>query len=75
MKKQVVIIGAGYAGVLTAKHLEKRLKSHDCEITIINKSRYHVMKTELHEVAAERVEERNVCMDLKNIFYGRKVTV
>lgn len=33
------------------------------------------MLTELHEVAAGRVDEESIRMDLKKIFAGRKVDV
>lgn len=74
--KHIVIIGAGYAGVLTAKRLEKKLKKdEDVKITIINKKTFHTMLTELHEVAAGRVEEESIRMELNDIFAHRKVDV
>ena len=54
-KIRILIVGAGYAGVLTAKKLEKRLrKNRDVEISIVDKNPFHTMLTELHEVAANR---------------------
>lgn len=74
--KKIVIVGAGYAGVLTAKHLEKKLKKNpDVEITIIDKNSFHTMLTELHEVAAGRVNEESIKMQLSDIFAHRKVNV
>ncbi len=76
MLTKIVIIGAGYAGVLTAKKLEKKFgKSKDVAITIIDKNPFHTMLTELHEVAAGRVEEDSIKMNLQKIFAGRKVDV
>ncbi len=75
-KIRILIVGAGYAGVLTAKKLEKRLrKSEDVEISILDKNPFHTMLTELHEVAANRVDEHNIRLSLKKIFAGRKVNV
>ena len=78
-RKKIVILGAGYAGVLIAKKLEKRLrkmkKLSQIEITIIDKNPFHTMLTELHEVAAWRVDEEAIRMDLKKIFAGRDVKV
>ena len=80
----IVVIGAGYAGVLATKKLEKKLRKKklrkkklldSCEITIIDKHPYHTMLTELHEVAACRVGEESVKMNLDQIFAGRKVNV
>lgn len=73
--KRIIVLGAGYAGVLTAKHLEKKLKKQDVEITIIDKNSYHTMLTELHEVAAGRVDEESIKMELSDIFAKRKVNV
>lgn len=76
MGKNIVIVGAGYAGVLTAKKLAKRLKKvPDVHITLIDKNPYHTMLTELHEVAANRVPEDHVRISLKKIFAGRRVDV
>lgn len=73
--KNIVIIGAGYAGVLTAKKLAKKLRKEEVCISIIDKKPFHTMLTELHEVAAGRVEEDSIKMSLKRIFAGRKVNV
>lgn len=76
MPKNIVIIGAGYAGVLTAKKLAKKSKKNqDVNITIIDKNPFHTMLTELHEVAANRVEEDSIKLSLKKVFAGRKVNV
>ncbi|MCX7615303.1 MAG: FAD-dependent oxidoreductase, partial [Clostridiales bacterium] len=74
MEQNVIVLGGGYAGVLTAKKLAKRfVKHHDVKITLIDKNRHHTMLTELHEVAAHRVEEANIKISLNRIFAGRKV--
>lgn len=74
--KKIVVLGGGYGGVLTAKKLAKRLKkNNDVSIQLIDRHPYHTMMTELHEVAACRVEEEAIKMDLKQIFAGRKVDV
>jgi len=50
--KKIVVLGAGYAGVLTAKKLAKKAKKADrwVDITLIDKNPFHTMLTELHEV-------------------------
>ncbi len=76
MDTKIVIVGAGYAGVLTAKKLSKRFKKDkDVSITIIDKNPFHTMLTELHEVAAGRVDEETLMISLKRVFAGRKVDV
>ena len=77
--KKIVILGAGYAGILIAKKIEKKLKKakkiDGVDITIIDKNPFHTMLTELHEVAAWRVDEESVRLDIKKIFAGRQVNV
>ncbi|WP_201769240.1 NAD(P)/FAD-dependent oxidoreductase [Fervidicella metallireducens] len=75
-KKRIIVLGAGYGGVLTAKKLGKRFKKDEnVEIVLIDKKPYHTMLTELHEVAAGRVSEDSIRIDLKKIFAKRKVNV
>jgi NADH dehydrogenase len=75
MGKRIIIVGAGYAGILTAKKLAKKLKKQDVDITIIDKNPFHTMLTELHEVAANRVDEDSIKISLKKVFAGRRVNI
>lgn len=77
MEKKIVIVGAGYAGILTAKKLAKRFKKakENVDVTIIDKNPFHTMLTELHEVAACRVDEDSIKINLDKVFAGRKVNV
>ncbi|WP_040950728.1 NAD(P)/FAD-dependent oxidoreductase [Gorillibacterium massiliense] len=71
--KQIIVLGGGYGGILTAKRLGKKLKKQrDVQITLIDRSPFHTLLTELHEVAAGRVEEDSIRVDLKKIFDGFK---
>ena len=72
----IVILGAGYAGVHAAKKLAKKYKKNDAvTITLIDKNPYHTLMTELHEVAGGRVPEESVKVDLHKIFNRTKVNV
>lgn len=76
MGEKIVLVGAGYSGILTAKKLAKKFKHNgDISITIIDKNPYHTMLTELHEVAANRVDEKSIRISLNKVFAGRKVQV
>lgn len=76
MGKNIVIVGAGYSGILTAKKLAKKFKKDaGVSVTIIDKNPFHTMLTELHEVAANRVDEDSIKISLKKVFAGRKVNV
>ena len=75
-KKQILILGGGYAGVKAGKTLHKIFKNDDSvEITLIDRKPYHTMMTELHEVAGHRTEAHAIQLDLRTIFAGRKVKV
>ncbi len=77
MENRIVIVGAGYSGVLIAKKLAKRAKKEkiSTSITLIDKNPFHTMLTELHEVAAGRVDEDSIRISLQKVFAGRKVDV
>jgi NADH dehydrogenase len=50
-RKRVVILGGGFGGVYTAKHLEKALgRRDDFEIVLVNKENYFVFQPMLPEV-------------------------
>ena len=72
--KNIVIIGAGYAGVHAAKKLAKKYKKdQSVSITLIDRHSYHTMMTELHEVATHRVEPSDIQFDLRTLFNRTKV--
>ena len=72
----IVILGAGYAGVHAAKKLAKKYKKNDnVQITLIDKNPFHTLMTELHEVAGGRVHEESVKVELSEIFHRTKVNV
>lgn len=75
-KTKIVIVGAGYGGVATAKALAKKYKKNeDVEITLIDRNYFHTLMTELHEVAAGRVDRESVQVELGKIFAKTKVNV
>ena len=73
--KRIVIIGGGYSGILTAKKLEKRFRRTPdaAAICVIDKNPYHTMLTELHEVAAGRVDEESIRISYRKVFAGRRI--
>lgn len=72
-KKNIVVVGAGYAGVSATKYMAKKLKKdNDVEITLIDRHSYHTMMTELHEVAGGRVEPTAIQYDLQRLFARKK---
>ncbi|NCB01938.1 MAG: NAD(P)/FAD-dependent oxidoreductase, partial [Spirochaetia bacterium] len=76
-KKRIVVLGGGYAGVHAAKRLHKSFRGHrdKVEITLIDRHKDHVLMTELHEIAGNRVEEASVKISFDRIFAGKQVNV
>lgn len=75
-QKNILILGAGYAGVHAAKMLAKKYKKDsNINITLIDKNPFHTLMTELHEVAGGRVHPESVQVDLGKIFNRTKVNI
>jgi len=73
-KKQVVILGAGYAGLRTALRLEQLLKCDaEWRILLIDKFNHHQLKTELHEAAAGRASLEAVVVPMAKILRNKNI--
>nr|WP_282802260.1 FAD-dependent oxidoreductase [Secundilactobacillus kimchicus] len=73
LAKNIVVVGAGFAGVYATKKLAKRFKSNpDVTITLIDRHSYFTYLTQLHEVATERVQPDAVKYDLERLFHHAK---
>lgn len=66
--KNIVVVGAGYSGVFTARKLAKRLKGTDYQIVLVDRHSFFTYMTELHEVATKRVEPKHIQLDLRTLF-------
>lgn len=53
MSKEIVILGGGYGGVLTALTVRKYLDETKAKVTVVNKYPTHQIITELHRLAAK----------------------
>ncbi len=70
MSKEIVILGAGYAGVLAALTARKYLTANDANITVVNQFPTHQIITELHRLAGGTIAEGAVALPLEKIFKG-----
>ncbi|MFE2552209.1 NAD(P)/FAD-dependent oxidoreductase [Streptomyces sp. NPDC059355] len=52
MKHRIVVLGAGYAGAITAGRLARRLHHDDVEITLVNGDAEFVERIRLHQLAS-----------------------
>ena len=68
-QKNIVVVGAGFAGIAATKKLAKRFKKNpEVTITLIDRNSYQTYMTELHEVAGGRVEPNAIQYDLQRLF-------
>ena len=71
-KRHLVIVGGGFAGLYTAKHLRKA----DWQITLIDKRNFHLFQPLLYQVATGGISPGDIASPLRAIFSKQKnVTV
>ncbi len=75
MSKEIVILGAGYGGLLTAQTLRKYLSKDEAKITVVNKYPTHQLITELHRLAGGTIAEKGISFSLEKLFKGKDVNV
>ncbi|WP_067540190.1 NAD(P)/FAD-dependent oxidoreductase [Nocardia crassostreae] len=72
MKHRIVVLGAGYAGAVTAGRLAKRLHRDDVEITLVNADPDFVERVRMHQLASgQDLPQR----PLREIYAGTGVQV
>ena len=64
--KDIVVLGAGYAGLKTVVELQKKLQGQ-VNITLVNLNSYHYETTSLHEVAAGNVPADKITFPIKDV--------
>ncbi len=68
MRKQVLILGAGFGGLYTALSLEKHLAADDdLEITILNRENCTLFTPMLHEVAASDLDFTHIVNPIRKM--------
>lgn len=67
-KKNIIVLGSGFAGIRAVQDLSKNLKNKDYKIILVNRYHSHVFKADLYEVAAAYNKEvTEACLiDLKD---------
>jgi NADH dehydrogenase len=65
--KQILILGGGFAGVYTARCLEKLLRSDEASITLINRENYWVYQPMLPEVISGSIGLTNVVSPIRRL--------
>lgn len=66
-KPRILILGAGYAGMICAKELTRKLELDQAEIVLVNKHTYHQFLAQIHEPAAGRNDFEDVRVEIGEV--------
>ncbi|MFZ0370520.1 MAG: NAD(P)/FAD-dependent oxidoreductase [Halobacillus sp.] len=69
----IVILGAGYGGIITAVKLQKSLGVNEANVTLVNKHSYHYQTTWLHENAAGTLHHDHTRIPIKDVINTSKI--
>lgn len=69
----ILVLGAGYGGLMTVVNLQKSLGADEADIVLINKNDYHYESTWLHEAAAGTLTPEQVRYDISSVINSNKV--
>lgn len=72
-KPKIVILGAGYGGMMVASRLQKSTVVKDAEVTLVNKHDYHYQTTWLHEPAAGTMDPEKTRMKIDSVIDTQKI--
>lgn len=72
-KPKIVVLGAGYGGLMTVTRLQKILGVNEAEIVLINKNDYHYETTWLHEASAGTLHHDRVRYPISSVIDQNKV--
>jgi NADH:ubiquinone reductase (H+-translocating) len=72
-KPRIVVLGAGYGGMMATKKLIKNLSPEEAEIVLVNKHNYHYQTTWLHELAAGTINPNQVRIMISDIISPNRV--
>jgi NADH:ubiquinone reductase (H+-translocating) len=64
---RIVILGGGFGGVYTARHLEKLLKRGEAEVTLVSRDNYFLMTPLLFEAGSGILEPRHAVNPLRTM--------
>jgi len=70
---RIVILGAGYGGIVTAIRLQKILNYNEADVTLVNKHDYHDMTTQLHMPAAGTYDPKHARINILHIIDEFKI--
>lgn len=73
-KKKVIILGGGYAGLMTAVTLQKKVHASRLEIVLVNNNDYHYITTKIHEAGANSILHESIQFPIHELIDFNRVT-
>ncbi|MEY4479327.1 MAG: hypothetical protein RLZZ267_5 [Bacillota bacterium] len=70
---KIVILGAGYGGIIAAMRLQKTLNYNEADVTLVNKHDYHYVTTHLHMPAAGTDDPNNARVNIAKLIDESKI--
>ena len=68
MKKKIIVIGGGFAGLQLVRHLDKKL----FDILLIDRLNHHQFQPLFYQVATSQIEPSSISFPLRNVFRKTK---
>lgn len=72
--KNIVVLGAGYAGLKTVVELQKKLHGQ-AKITLVDENPYHYEATDLHEVASGNLPASKITFPITDVLNPQVTTL
>jgi NADH dehydrogenase len=73
LKKRIVILGAGYAGIFLSTNLSSKLDKDSNEIILIDRNDYHQLMQEIHLVASGFRTAEQLKIPISSLIQGKNV--
>ena len=68
MKKKVIIIGAGFAGIQLARNIDSDL----FDVLLIDKINHHQFQPLFYQVATSQIEPSSISFPIRYVFQNKK---
>ncbi|MEM5017106.1 NAD(P)/FAD-dependent oxidoreductase [Metabacillus indicus] len=72
-KPKIVVLGAGYGGLMTVTRLQKMIGVNEADLTLVNKNDYHYETTWLHEASAGTLHHDKARYQVKDVIDNSRV--
>ncbi|WP_307430495.1 NAD(P)/FAD-dependent oxidoreductase [Bacillus sp. V2I10] len=72
-KPKIVVLGAGYGGLMAVTRLQKMIGVNEADLTLINKNDYHYETTWLHEASAGTLHHDKARYQVKDVIDSSRV--